>query len=100
VDWFCWLVVGLGYNKKTMIIDAVLLFFSAILSLVLLLPSVDAMPSWYAPVHEIMSVFSALASLPFLGVVFQILMLFLAFQLGWQVVVFANWLYNKIRGAG
>jgi len=64
------------------------------------LPQVTEMPAWYIPVQETLSVFSALGAFPILGTVIQITLLALLVLSGWQVVVFFNWTYNKLRGSG
>jgi len=84
-----------------MITSFILNFFSSSLSWVFsFLPTVTTMPSWYNPVSETFSLLSALNNFPILGTAIIIAMLMLAIVGGWQVVVFSNWLYNKIRGSG
>lgn len=84
-----------------MITGLFLSFFSTILIFVFsYLPKVTTMPEWYTPVESTLSVFSALGALPIIGTVIQIALLVLTMLAGWQLVVFSNWLYNKIRGSG
>lgn len=64
------------------------------------LPKVTVMPEWYTPVQNALGIFSALGQLPIIGTPLQIALLILTMLAGWQVVQFANWLYNKIRGSG
>ena len=64
------------------------------------LPRVSEMPEWYDTIYNTLSVFSALGAFPVIGTVIQITSLVLTILAGWQVVVWANWLYNKIRGSG
>lgn len=84
-----------------MITGLLLTFLSASLIWVFsFLPHVTAMPSWYDPIGEVLTVFSALGAFPLLGTVMQITLLVLTILSGWQLVQFANWLYNKVRGSG
>jgi hypothetical protein len=84
-----------------MITSLILQFFSAFLGLLLSpFPVVTTLPVWSANVLPVFAVIGGLGALPFLGDVVQIGMLVLAILAGWQVVVFANWLYNKVRGSG
>lgn len=84
-----------------MITGMILTFFSTILIFVFsYLPKVTTMPEWYTPVENTLNVFSALGALPIIGTVIQITLLVLTMLAGWQLVVFSNWLYNKIRGSG
>lgn len=64
------------------------------------LPHVTEMPEWYDNIYNTLNVFSALGAFPVIGTVIQITSLVLSILAGWQVVVWANWLYNKIRGSG
>jgi hypothetical protein len=94
-------VTLLGSNSQAMITGLFLTFFSTILIFVFsFLPKVTTMPDWYTPVHETLGVFSALGAFPFLGTVMQITLLVLSILAGLQLVVFSNWVYNKIRGSG
>lgn len=84
-----------------MITGLFLTFFSTILVFVFsYLPHVTTMPEWYTPVHNIFYIFGSLGALPIIGTIIQITVLVLTMLAGWQLVVFANWLYNKIRGSG
>lgn len=83
-----------------MITSAILGFFGALLSLVLLLPSVDTAPIWLTDVADAFTVTSVLMDLPVFGTLIQVLLLALSFIVAWQGVILANWLYNKIRGSG
>jgi hypothetical protein len=84
-----------------MITGLFLTFFSTILIFVFsFLPHVTTMPEWYSPISDVLSVFSALGAFPLLGTVMQITLLVLTILGGWQLVQFANWIYNKIRGSG
>jgi len=84
-----------------MIIDILIGILAGILTWVFsFIPQVTSMPSWYTPIREFWLLMSGLNGLPFIGTVITIGALMLAIVAGWQVVVFANWLYNKIRGSG
>jgi len=84
-----------------MITAFILNFFATVLGYIFgLIPQVTEMPEWYTRVHDIMPMFSGLHALPFIGTIFDIAMVILPVLIGWQVVVFSNWLYNKIRGSG
>lgn len=65
------------------------------------IPQVTSAPDWFVEhVMPTLGVFSGLSTLPFIGTTLQIAILVLITLSSWQVVVFANWLYNKIRGSG
>lgn len=65
-----------------------------------LLPKVTTMPDWYDVIHENLGVISALNAIPVISTFFQIALLIVTLQAGWQIVIFTNWIINKIRGSG
>lgn len=85
-----------------MITTALLSFFAWLLNLVFSpWPKVTELPSPLdTVVSQMASLWSSYSLLPVLGTVVQIGTLVLTFLVSWQLVVFANWLYNKIRGSG
>lgn len=90
-----------GYNKKTMIISALLTFLAWVLAVVFSpWPKVTSLPESWTWVSELFAAIGGLAALPVLGTVIEVLLLALTFVVTWQAIVFANWLYNKLRGSG
>ena len=85
-----------------MITSAIISVFASALYLVFqFIPQVTSAPDWWTLyIHPTMAVFSGLGVLPVVGTIMQITLLVLSFLAGWQAIVFANWLYNKIRGSG
>lgn len=84
-----------------MITGLFLTFLSGILRLFFSwLPQVTTMPEWYNTIRDTLGIFSALGAFPVIGTVIQITLLILTILSGWQAVIWANWLYNKIRGSG
>jgi hypothetical protein len=65
-----------------------------------LLPKVATMPEWYDVIEDNLGVISALNAIPVISTFFYIASLVIAIQGGWQLVVFTNWIINKIRGSG
>jgi hypothetical protein len=65
------------------------------------LPQVTSGPEWWTTyVYPAMGVFSGLSGFPVIGPIMQCALLAIGFMSAWQGVVFANWLYNKVRGSG
>lgn len=65
-----------------------------------LLPHVTEMPEWYDNIEVFFGIISAFNNIPVLGTILAILAIALPMVATWQTVVFANWIYNKIRGSG
>ena len=84
-----------------MITDILLTFIFTILDFIFgLLPKVETMPAWYNYFKDSIDIFQALHALPFIGTIVDIAIIVITVLATWQTVVFANWLYNKIRGSG
>lgn len=85
-----------------MITSLIISVFASALYLVFqFIPTVAGAPEWWTTnVFPALEVFSGLSGLPLVGTMIQIGILAVTLLLGWQGIVFANWLYNKIRGSG
>ena len=85
-----------------MITSAIISVFASALYLVFqFIPQVQGPPYWWTDnVVPSLAVFSGLSGFPIIGTILQIGLLMITFMSAWQAIVFANWLYNKIRGSG
>lgn len=85
-----------------MITSAIISIFASALYLVFqFIPQVTSAPDWWTQnVYPALGVFTGLSGFPIIGTMIQIGVLVVTFLLGWQAIVFGNWLYNKIRGSG
>lgn len=85
-----------------MITSAIISIFASALYLVFqFIPQVDSAPAWWTDnVYPSLGIFSGLSGFPVIGTLMQMGLLAVTFMLGWQTIVFGNWLYNKIRGSG
>lgn len=84
-----------------MITGLILNLFASILSVLLwAVPTVTVLPSYLQTIVDEFGVLSALSNFPIIGTWLVIAMLVATTYVAWQVVVFANWVYNKIRGSG
>jgi len=85
-----------------MITSAFLTFFAWLLTMLFSpFPRVTELPdAWVEPIRAVTDLIGGYMSLPVFGTMVTIAVLTLSILAAWQVVVFANWLYNKIRGSG
>jgi len=84
-----------------MITSAFLHVFSSALYLIFsMLPTVTEAPDWFGTyIEPTLPVFSALNNIPIISTAIGIFMVAMPFIIGWQVVLFSGWVYNKMRGS-
>lgn len=101
MDFFWSWFVDLGFEIEAMITTLLIYAFVGFLRLILWpLPTITECPSWCSYVTGAFGYLVPFTSLPFFGTVISIALLSLSIMAGYQVVVWTNWLYNKIRGSG
>lgn len=85
-----------------MITSLIISTFASTLYLVFqFIPTVESAPTWFVDnIEPSLGIISAFNTLPVLPTILAIALLYITILSGWQVVVFSNWLYNKIRGSG
>lgn len=85
-----------------MITSAIISIFASFLYLVFqFIPQVNSAPTWWVEnVQPSLGIFIELNQFPIIGTIFTMVLLAITFMSAWQVIVFSNWLYNKIRGSG
>lgn len=84
-----------------MITTLLILSFVGFLRLLLWpIPEVTQCPFWCEYTTTLGSYLVPFLSLPIIGTMVSIGLLSMSIFAGWQIVVWSNWLYNKIRGSG